>query len=99
MGTFGMNTSDVHTFGVNINKLAEEFGQNHNKIKQIVEGIVGSDFTSDDAVAIAEKIKGYDPLLNQIRNKIESHGTFGINASRATVNVNEEIKSQIAKNL
>ncbi len=99
MGTFGMNTTDVHTAGGNINKLAEEFGYNKNKINQIVEGIIESDFTSSDGVAIAEKIKSYNPLLNQIQAKLEAHGAYGINASKTTANVNEEIRANIAKNL
>ena len=99
MGTFGMNTSEVHTAGVNINKQAEEFGYNHKKINEIIDGVIASDYTSDDAIAIAEKCKSYDPLLNQIQAKLEGHGTYGINASRATAELNEEIKSQIADNI
>ena len=99
MGTFGMNTGEVNARGLSITKQAEEFGFNHKKINEIIDAMIASDYTSDDAIAIAEKCKSYDPLLNQIQAKIEGHGTYGINASRATVDLNEQIKSQIAKNL
>ena len=61
--------------------------------------MIANDYTSDDAIAIAEKCKSYNPLLNQIEAKILGFGTYGMNASRATVDLNEQIKSQIAKNI
>lgn len=99
MGTFGMNTGEVHAAGLNITKQAEEFGFNHKKINEIIDQMVSSEYTSDDAIAIAEKCKSYDPLLNQIQAKLEGHGAYGINASRATVDLNEQIKSEIADNI
>ena len=99
MGTFGMNTADVHNAGGNIQKQAEEFGYNHRKISEIVDAIVASDYTSSDAISIAESIRNYDPLLNQIQAKLDAHGIYGINASRTTATTNEEISSNIAGNL
>ena len=99
MGTFGMDTGAVHTAGGNVQKQAEEFGYNHQKISNIVKGIIASDYTSTDAIAIAKSIENYDPLLNQIQAKLEGHGNYGIHASNKTTAVNEEIQSDIAGNL
>ena len=99
MGTFGMNMDEVHSLGGKISDLAGQFGKSKSKLNEIVTGITQSDFTSDDAVAIAEKIKSYNPLLNEIQARLESFGEFGAQASNITSQVNEEIKDKIASNI
>lgn len=93
MGEFRMNTGVVHAAGGNIQKLADEFGYDKNKIDQIVDGIVSSDYTSDDARTIANEIKSFGPMLNNIHARLERHGAFGINASRQTLQTQEDIIS------
>lgn len=99
MGTFGMNMDEVYSLGNKINGLAEEFGASKNKLNEIVNGITSSAFTSDDAKAIADKIRSYNPLLNEIQASLESFGNYGQNASNIVSQVNEEIKDKIAKNI
>lgn len=99
MGTFGMNMDEVYSLGGKINELAGQFGDSKTKLNEIVTGITQSDYTSDDAVAIAEKIRSYNPLLNEIQARLEAFGNFGTQASNITSQVNEEIKDKIANNI
>ena len=99
MGTFGMNMDEVYSLGNKVSGLAGEFGESKTKLNEIVDGITSSDYTSDDAVAIAEKIKSYTPLLNEIQARLEGFGDYGMKASNITSQVNEEIKDKIASNI
>ena len=99
MGTFGMNMDEVYSLGNKITNLAGEFDASKKNLNEIVDSITQSAFTSDDAVAIAEKIKSYNPLLNEIQARLEAFGNFGTQASNITSQVNEEIKDKIANNI
>ena len=97
MGTFGMNMGDVHALGGKVKELANQFEDSKQSINEIVEGITNSSYTSDDAVAIANAIKSYYPLLNEIRDRMNGFGEYGQNASNIVSQVNEEIKEKVAK--
>ena len=95
MADFRMDTGVVHTEGGKVSNYAEDFGVNRNKIKEIVERILASEYTSDDAKAIAAEINSHDPMLNQIQGKLEAHGNFGILASKQTIRTQEDIISSV----
>ena len=95
MGIFGMNTGQVRTEGGNITNEAEAFGRSKKKIVEIVDRILASDFTSDDAQAIAGEIKSHEPMLNEIQARLEAHGNFGVYAAKQTVLTNEYIKDSV----
>jgi hypothetical protein len=90
---------EVHALGGKISDLAGQFGESKTKLNEIVTGITQSDFTSDDAVAIAEKIRSYNPLLNEIQDRLDAFGNYGSQASNIVSQVNEEIKDKIASNI
>ena len=92
---FRMETAKVHSEGVRLKGLADDFGTSRNKIKEIVDRMLASDYTSDDAKAIAEEIRRHDPMLMLIQNKIEGHGNFGIKASNQTMGVQEDIITKV----
>lgn len=95
MGEFRMNTGTVHTEGGKISNLSDDFGVSRRKIEEIVDRILASDYTSDDAKAIANEIKSYSPMLNQIQTKLERHGNFGMVASKQTIGTQEDIISRV----
>lgn len=95
MGIFGMDTGMVRTEGGNITNEAEGFGRSKKRIDEIVDRILASDFTSDDAQAIANEIRSHEPMLREIQARLEAHGNFGIHASKQTVLTNEEIKNSV----
>ena len=97
MGTFGIDMNEVHALGGKVMDLAAEFNECKESINSIVEGITTSDYTSDDAVAIANAIKSYYPLLNEIRDRMNGFGEYGQAASNIVNQVNEEIKDKVAK--
>lgn len=92
---FNMLTDETHTDGVKGRNLAEEFGVNRRKVNEIVERITASEYTSDDAIAIASEIRSFDPLLNEIQDRLENFGNIGVYASRETVGLNEQIKESV----
>ena len=95
MGIFGMDTGLVRTEGGNVVNESEAFGRSKKKIDEIVERIIASDFTSDDAQAIANEIRSHEPMLREIQAKLEAHGNFGIYAAKQTVLTNEYIKDSV----
>ena len=98
MGTFGMQTGEVHTSGVNVQNLSGEFGYARKKIDETIDFLLSA-YPSSDGAAIAQSVKGYNPMLNAMQEKLLAHGDYGVLASKKTVDVNEEITSKIAKNL
>lgn len=98
MGTFGMQTSDMHTGGVNIQNQADEFGYAHKKLNETVDFLMKV-YPSSDGIALGESVKGYDATLNAMEAKLRAHGDFGVYASKRTVAANEDITSKIAKNI
>lgn len=96
-GAFRMNTSQVNQEGLNITDLADAFGNARNAVKQTKDRIIASNFTSDDAIAIGNTIETYEPMLNQIQQKLQAHGDFGLLASRKTNEANENIKNMANK--
>ena len=98
MGTFGMQTGDVHTSGVNVQNQSGEFGYARKKIDDTIEFLLSA-YPSSDGVQIAEGVRQYNPMLNSMQEKLLAHGDYGVLASKKTVDVNEEITSKIAKNL
>ncbi len=99
MAVFGMETGAVHDLGVKVKNDASDFEANHRKINEVVNRLVSSAYTSSDALAIAEQIKSYEPLLNEIYTMIDNFGDNGIRDSQTTVATNEDITSRIAKNI
>ncbi len=99
MGIFGMDMESMTRLGSRITGLAEQFGTAKKKLDEIVQGLVTSDYTSDDAKALADAIKSYEPLLIAIQNKLNDYGNFATGSSNLTAATNEEIKSSIADNL
>ncbi len=95
MAEFRMDTGAVHTEGGKISNLSEDFGVSRRKIDEIVERILASDYTSDDAKAIANEIRSHNPMLNQIQAKLERHGNFGMTASKQTLRTQEDIISSV----
>ena len=95
MAEFRMDTGAVHTEGGKISNLSEDFGVSRRKIEEIVERILASDYTSDDAKAIANEIRSHNPMLNQIQAKLERHGNFGMTASKQTLRTQEDIISSV----
>ena len=98
MGTFGMQTGDVHAGGVNIQNQAEEFGYARKKIKDTIEFLTKA-YPSSDGMEIARSVEGYEPTLNAMQAKLQAHGDYGVYASKTTVAANEDITSKIAKNI
>ena len=96
MGQFTMSTGDVQGGGMAIQNQAEEFGYARKKITDTIEFLLQA-YPSSDGAAIAETIKGYDPMLNKMQMKLQEHGDFGVWASGTTVSSNEEIVSRVAK--
>ncbi len=95
MSIFRMDAARVHSEGMRLKSLADDFGTSRNKIREIIDRMIASDYTSDDAKALAEEIKRHDPMLTLIQRKIEEHGNFGVNASRQTMGVQEDIITSI----
>ena len=95
MGEFRMNTGTVHTEGGKISNLSDDFGVSRRKIDEIVERILASDYTSNDAKSIATEIKSHNPMLNQIQQRLERHGNFGMVASKQTIRTQEDIISSV----
>ena len=95
MSEFRMNTGAVHTEGGKISNLSDDFGVSRRKINEIVDRILASEYTSEDAKAIANEIKSHDPMLNQIQAKLERHGNFGMLASKQTIGTQEDIISRV----
>ena len=99
MPVFGMNMEEMTRLGTKMTDLSDQFGAAKNKLNRIVQGLVDSDYTSDDAKALANAIKSYEPLLIAIQNKLGDYGNFATGSSNLTSATNEEIKSNIANNL
>ncbi len=97
-GTYRMQTEEVHTGGQNIQKQAEEFGYARKRVDNLVERLTTA-YPSSDGIEIANKIRSYDPTLNKMQEKLQRNGEFGVEASRMTVATNEEIRSNVAKNI
>ena len=95
MAEFRMETGAVHAEGGKISNLSEDYGVTRRKIDEIVERILASEYTSNDAKAIATEIKSNDPMLNQIQQKLERHGNFGMTASKQTIRTQEDIISNV----
>ena len=98
MGTFGMATDMVHKGGVNIQNQADEFGYARKKIKDTIDFLLQA-YPSSDGVDIARNIEAYEPTLNAMQAKLQAHGDYGVYASKTTVATNEDIRSNIAKNI
>ena len=98
MGTFGMQTGEMHSGGVYIQKQAEDWGYARKKIGETIDFLLEA-YPSSDGAALAEKVKGHDPELVAIENKLHAQGDYGVYASKTTVATNEEITSKIAKNI
>lgn len=96
---FGMDMAEMHTLGVKVSELAQQFGGAKKQLDEIVAGLVQSAYTSDDAKAIATAIKSYDPLLRAIQDKLDAFGQFGVASSNRTADTNQAIKDGIANNL
>ena len=98
MGTFGMQTGVTHSDGVKIQDYAGEFGYAHKKLDETVDFLMKA-YPSSDGVALGESVLGYDASLNAMEMKLNAHGDYGVYASKTTVAANEDITSQIAKNI
>ena len=98
MGTFGMQTGDVHTSGLNVQKQSDEFGYARKKIDETIEFLTTA-YPSPDGLQIAEGVRQYNPMLNAMQQKLLAHGDYGVLASKKTVDVSDDITSKIAKSL
>ena len=95
MGEFGMTTGEVHAGGVRINNQADEFSYAHKKLNDTIEFLLQA-YPSNDGKEIAEAVKGYEPMVNDVETRLHNNGEFSIYASKTTVNANEEVVSKIA---
>ncbi len=98
MGTFGMNTGEVHKRGVAVTDNAQDFGTNNKKIYDIVTSLVHSHFSGPEAHLLHEKLEGFKPMLNEMQNALNAQGEHGMNAARKTEQTSDELSSMVAKN-
>lgn len=94
MSDFRGDTTAMYKEGRKIVNEAEAFAMSKKKIDEVVERILRSDFTSDDAQAIANRIKSYDQMLIEIQARLEAHGNFGVNAANSIDEANAYIKAK-----
>lgn len=97
MSDFRGDTATMNTTGRKILNEAENFAMSKKKIDEVVERILRSDFTSDDAQAIANRIRSYDQMLREIHARLEAHGNFGVHAANSIEEANAHIKNQANK--
>lgn len=93
MAEFGIDLEEVNNEGERIKKLAEEFYANRKKIDEIIQKIESSGYKSEEATAIATKIRSYNPLLEKIQNKINNHGEYAKMVVKRTMATQDSIKS------
>ena len=98
MGTFGMNTGEVHKLGVAVTDNAQDFGTNNKKIYDIVTSLVHSHFTSPEAIALEQKLESFKPMLNEMQAALNAQGEHGMTSARKTEQTSDELSSMVAKN-
>ena len=96
---FRMSMDDVYRDGSKIVNSASEFRSDIEKIEQITNQIITSEYTSNDAVAIAEYIRSNAPKLREMAGIVEEYGQFAMKASNRTAAVQENIISDIRRNV
>ena len=96
MAEFGIDLEEVNNEGERIKKLGEEFYTNRKKIDEIIQKI---GYKSEEATAIATKIRSYNPLLEKIQNKINNHGEYAKMVVKRTMATQDSIKSRLNKNM
>lgn len=92
---FGAKTQLLNDKGREIKEKASEFDNNSKKIFEVVNEMVVSDYSSPEAVAIANEIRSYQDDLIQMRNAMSGYGDFCINASNLVINNQNDIMSRI----
>ena len=93
MGRFKATPEVLISKGNSFCKLAEEFEATVRKTYEIVEQLVESDYKSDDAIAIATKIKEQKGALDKINQLMNEYGNFCISSGNKVLRTQEDIIS------
>ena len=95
MGKFTADPEIIRAEGNKIMDQSQLFRQNTKKVFDTVNEMTSSDYLAPEARAIAEEIRSYSGMLNEMAQVIEDYAVFCGNTSASVVNNQDNIISGI----
>ena len=95
MSTFKIKPEELHMIGQQIINESNAFGQNVKKIYEDIDEMTSKSYLSNEAVAMANKIKSYQQYLINLTRIIENYGIHCQKSAKIMVETQNSIISGI----
>lgn len=95
-GNIGADFQGMHNIAVNVQKSAEEYVSNINKIYEIVQNLQAS-WEGKDNVSFAQKVFSYEEDLKNLGKALENYAIFLNEAARTISQTQDDIASSAGR--
>jgi len=95
---FGGHSSGLEAAGKKIETVAQNFEGEYLKIYSVIDALIGSEWNSPAAEAIAKQIEGQRPNLEAMRDAIKGYANYCYRTSNRVIENEENIISGVSGN-